>query len=264
MSFRRSHWSHSQASIDRRRWKRKTTVPGNKFIPTQRILHWTRRMSLLWRRISLSTLANIENCSLSNSSRNYHSRPVQDTPWCRFGEIGGYDALVSVKHILLQEQESAFEFNPLSSPQNQPTAALQHLQQLLYHLEPHHIISESTILHRGTGFHYKNSTAKRKKREAWYLPDSENRQSRFDQVSLQALPLIHRLYSITEISKLSSIETQPIEDPKLLREIKQWNVTNLDFYHRSQPYASEDVRISALRTIRRVPFPIAILAAIHS
>ncbi|KAL6728867.1 hypothetical protein Aduo_010600 [Ancylostoma duodenale] len=203
----------------------------------------------------LSTLANLDNCSLSigncqTPQETVIWEPVQINPWCRFGEIGEYDALVSMKYILLPEQELAFEFN---FDHLLRTNLMRHCSIYNSYLTTsNHVVSfpniPPTIMVQD--FIMDNTSGKRRKREARYLTDNENRQSRYDQVPYQTLPLIQRLFGITELSKLPQVETLPIKDPRLLREIKQWNVTNQDFYRRSQLYASEDVHISALRTIR--------------
>ncbi|EYC38798.1 hypothetical protein Y032_0694g1592 [Ancylostoma ceylanicum] len=203
----------------------------------------------------LSTLGNLDNCSLpvgncQTPQETIIWEPVQITPYCRFSEIGEYNALTTMKYVLLPEHELAFEF---SSNHLLRSDLLQHCNIYNSYLTTsNHVISFPNIPPNIMiqDFVLENPITSRAKRDTRYIIDNENRLSRYDLVPLQALPLIQRLYNITEMNKLPPFETQPIKDHKLLREIKQWNVTNLDFLRRLRLYAAEESHVSALRTIR--------------
>ncbi|CAJ0588803.1 unnamed protein product [Cylicocyclus nassatus] len=87
------------------------------------------------------------------------------------------------------------------------------------------------------------------KREVKYLVDTENRQSRYELILAQTLPIAQRIFGIADI-EVPPFEAQPITDVLLLREIKLWNITNADFLRRARMYAIEDIRKNVLRTIR--------------
>ncbi|KAL6739358.1 hypothetical protein Aduo_012826 [Ancylostoma duodenale] len=217
----------------------------------------------------LGTLGNLENCSLpigncQTPRETIVWEPLQITPWCRFSLVGTYDALVTMNYILLQEHELIFE---LSQDHLSRSTLLQHCD--IYNGYPttsNHIISFPNAppnLHI-QDFILEESPVIRKKRGAQYITDTDNRSSRYDLVPYQTLPLAQRLYSITAFEGLPPCQTQPIKDPKLLREIKQWNVTNHDFLRRSQLYEAEDPCLSVLRTIRYCEYRFRQLAWLHS
>ncbi|KIH46766.1 retroviral aspartyl protease [Ancylostoma duodenale] len=169
-----------------------------------------------------------------------------------------------MNYILLQEHELIFE---LSQDHLSRSTLLQHCD--IYNGYPttsNHIISFPNAppnLHI-QDFILEESQVIRKKRGAQYITDTDNRSSRYDLVPYQTLPLAQRLYSITAFEGLPPCQTQPIKDPKLLREIKQWNVTNHDFLRRSQLYEAEDPCLSVLRTIRYCEYRFRQLAWLHS
>ncbi|CAJ0595132.1 unnamed protein product [Cylicocyclus nassatus] len=155
-----------------------------------------------------------------------------------------------MKFILIPEHELAFEFSDNHMLRAQ---LLQHCTITNSYLTTsNHIISFPNIPSNTMvqDFILESSYNFKRKREVKYLTDTENRQSRYELVPPQTLPIAERIFGSTDFQKLPPFETQPITDILLLREIKLWNITNADFLRRSRMYEIENIRINTLRTIR--------------
>ncbi|VDK41969.1 unnamed protein product, partial [Cylicostephanus goldi] len=202
----------------------------------------------------LSTLGNLNNCTISDGvcltpNEVIIWEPIEVVPWCRYTSIGNFDALVSMKFILILEHELAFEF---SNDHLLRTQLLRHCSITNSYLTTsNHLISFPNIPPNTMvqDFILETSYNFKRKREVKYLTDAENRQSRYELVPAQTLPIARRIFG-SDIQSLPAFETQPITHILLLREIKLWNITNADFLRRSRMYLFEDIRTNVLRTIR--------------
>ncbi|VDP26105.1 unnamed protein product [Heligmosomoides polygyrus] len=90
----------------------------------------------------------------------------------------------------------------------------------------------------------------RKKRATHYGTDSDGKRVPLDIITKLEPPIIKRIFGKDKLENILNFPTQPITDPRLLHEIREWTVTNSDFLKRTRCYKTEDPRIKAMRTIR--------------
>ncbi|CAJ0595614.1 unnamed protein product [Cylicocyclus nassatus] len=203
----------------------------------------------------LSTFGDLNNCSLAQGNCNTPTgmviwEPMEVIPWCKYNAIGEFNALVSIKYVLVPDHELAFDLSNnhllrlrLLQHCNIPNSYLTNSNHILSFPDiPSHMMIQDFIV--------ETSAKQRKRRGVKYLVDNENRRSRFEIVPARTLLMTRKLFGTAEFQRLPQFETQPITDHRLLREIKLWKVTNQDFSQRSRMYALENTRISVLRTIR--------------
>lgn len=201
-----------------------------------------------------SSLGSVSNCTLSLGACTIPGgtliwEPTPDPPSCHFKLIGTYDALVTLRFLVISSHELTFQF---SDDYNRQAKLLAHCSLAQAYLTtsshvlvfpniPSHITLQDYMIDNTSGY--------RRKRDTLYITDAQNRKSHYDRIPIQTPPLIHSLFAKSSLIELPRFNTRLIRDTLLLNEILRWNVSNEDF-NRSKFYVKEDARISTLRTIR--------------
>ncbi|VDK58503.1 unnamed protein product, partial [Cylicostephanus goldi] len=203
----------------------------------------------------ISSLANLQNCTLSEGfcvlkEEIIMWEPVTSPSLCPYKFAGSFNSYVTSKFALIPQSELAFEFYSdtyayaeiatrcgFSGFSLTTSHHILIFPQLPAHLSLQRYILEESLHRRG-------------RREIRYITDSTGARSSYEIVPKQSEPLIRRLFGITELTRLPFFATAPIREPRILREMERWNVTNRDFQLRRRLYAAEDPRLTVLRTIR--------------
>ncbi|VDO96440.1 unnamed protein product [Heligmosomoides polygyrus] len=81
----------------------------------------------------------------------------------------------------------------------------------------------------------------RRERATHYGTDSDGKRVPLDIITKLEPPIIKRIFGKDKLEDLPNFPTQPITDPRLLQEIKQWNVTNSDFLKRTRRKTEDPV-----------------------
>ncbi|VDL75162.1 unnamed protein product [Nippostrongylus brasiliensis] len=197
----------------------------------------------------VSPLGNLDNCTLSTGSCILEDdviiwEPVTIQPACPLQKVDTFNALVTLRYVLIPEYDLAFEFNPDYFQAYQLLRFCNITQGYLStsnHILVFPSIPDNIMLHdfliRGKHPHQRRDTKT--------LTLANNQESDYTLVAREPR-LVYQLFNSEEIPPF---DTHPITDNRLLYAIQVWNVTQHDF-DRSRIYATEDKRISTLRSIR--------------
>ncbi|KHJ89406.1 integrase core domain protein [Oesophagostomum dentatum] len=203
----------------------------------------------------ISSFANLQNCALTDGYCQLQEEtvvwePVSVIPLCPYMFVGSFDVYVNMKYAVIPQHEIAFEFyeDPDQEEEILLTCGLSnHYLTTSRHVLVFPSLPENTSLQE---YIRQKQPRKRPTREIRYVIDAQGNKSPYEFVSFITQPLIQRIFGIHELSKLPQFAVNPITEPKILKQIMQWNVTNKDFVNRRRLYAVEDPRMTVLRTIR--------------
>ncbi|VDO95323.1 unnamed protein product [Heligmosomoides polygyrus] len=196
----------------------------------------------------ISPLGNLDNCTSSTGSCLLNNaivtwKPEAKAPSCRLEAIGIFDALVTLRFVLIPDQDLAFEFDQdylktfktlqFCEINQGYLSTSQHI--LAFPDVPSAMMIQDYIIHHGD----------RRRRDVRNITRPDNRQSEYNLISEQPSLAIQ----VFGTKATPNFETNPITDSRLLQAIKTWNVTH-QIFSRSRLYKTENQQISALRTIR--------------
>ncbi|EYC32727.1 hypothetical protein Y032_0002g1065 [Ancylostoma ceylanicum] len=207
-------------------------------------------------RTIISSLGNLENCKLSegfclSKDQTVIWEPIHTAPVCRYSLIGSYEALVTMRHIILPHADLVFQFSSDYLLHEQLTEYCEILFNS-YLTTSNHIlifphISRDIMIH---DYILRMSRPRRVRRNVRYLTDKHGRSSCFQLVTSESIPLITQLFDTDITNQIPNFRTRPIVKRKILQEIQRWNVTNEDFNKKRRFYNITDPRFIPLRTIR--------------
>ncbi|VDL79950.1 unnamed protein product [Nippostrongylus brasiliensis] len=202
-----------------------------------------------------SSLGNLDNCTMPDGSCRVDDavivwQPSSELPSCPTQEVETFEALVTLRHVLIPEYELAFEFEP-NFFKTYRLLQLCNISQG-YRTTSNHILAfpniSNTMMLQDFIIHQAHN---RLRRAAKTLTLADNRTSEYDLVTQQPR-LAPQLFESDEIP---SFDTQPISDIRILHAIRKWNVSQ-NIFNRSRLYESEDQQTTALRSIRYAEYRI--------
>ncbi|VDL80666.1 unnamed protein product [Nippostrongylus brasiliensis] len=199
----------------------------------------------------ISPLGNLDNCTLSAGSCTLEDgvivwQPIAIQPTCRLQKVDIFDALVTLRYVLIPEYELTFEFSSDFFGTYQYLKSCNITQAYLStsnHIPefpniPHNVmLHDFLILIRGGNPHHR--------RDVKTITLANNQKSEYNLISKQPR-LVPLLFNSDEIPPF---DLHPIIDNRILYAIRMWNVTQHDL-NRSRMYINEDTRISTLRSVR--------------
>ncbi|VDO98688.1 unnamed protein product [Heligmosomoides polygyrus] len=224
----------------------------------------------------ISSIQNTENCTLTDGyciTEEYVFiwKPLLLSPRCRYTPLEIYDTLVTPQYAVIPALDVAFEFSFDQMLQKSLTAHC-HMEHANF-TTSHHILTFPSLPDDTSLEEFIDNISgqsDRRKRATHYGTDSDGKRFPLDiimkleppppiikgpldiimKLEPPPPPIIKRIFGKDKLEDIPNFPTQPITDTRLLQEIRQWNVTNLDFLKRTRYYKTEDPRVKALRTIR--------------
>ncbi|KAL6740328.1 hypothetical protein Aduo_013694 [Ancylostoma duodenale] len=204
----------------------------------------------------ISSLANLENCTLSKGSCITRNEivvwePVHSAPICRFTQVGSFEALVTMQHIVLPHSDVVLQFSHGYLLHAHLTEQCKTLATS-YLTTSNHIVTFPYIPQDIMVHDYILRMAHRRKvrRATRYIKDKYGRTSTYQLTLPEPVPLIKRLFDTDVTNEIPNFRTRPIVKRKILQDMARWNVTNEDFNKIRRFYNITDPRLIALRTIR--------------
>ncbi|VDL74593.1 unnamed protein product [Nippostrongylus brasiliensis] len=197
----------------------------------------------------ISPLGNLDNCTLSEGACSLDDAVViwktaTTLPSCRMEIVGTFEAIATLRYVLIPEHELAFQFD---TDQLKAYDALQFCSIKQGYLStsnhilsfpdiPNHLMLQDFIIQQAS---------MQQRKEMRHLTLADNRTSGFELIPEEPSLIVQ----IFGASVAPTFATHPITDPRILHAIRQWNVTNRIF-NRSRLYDEENQWTSALRSIR--------------
>lgn len=171
-----------------------------------------------------SSLGSTDNCTLASGvcvivGGTLTWEPQQDPPHCRYKLVGTYDALLTLRYLVIENHELVFQF---SSDYYMQSKLLQHCSLTQTYLTTSsHMLAlpniPSNIMLRD--YLLNKSSVYRHKRSIRFITDTQGKQSKYDKVPIQMPRLSQSLFSKSSIADIPLFETRPIKNTRLLNEI---------------------------------------------
>ncbi|VDL82911.1 unnamed protein product [Nippostrongylus brasiliensis] len=181
----------------------------------------------------LSPLGNLDNCTISTGSCILEDdviiwEPVTIQPTCPLQKVDTFNAIVTLRYVLIPEYDLAFEFNPDYFQAYQLLRFCNITQGYLStsnHILVFPNIPNNIMLH---DFLIRGKNPQRRDTKTLIL--ANNQESDYTLVAREPR-LVYQLFNSEE---LPPFDTHPITDNRLLYAIQTWNVTQ-------QAYVTENI-----------------------